>query len=217
MSFDAYRWLPLISTLSELYESRQERWRFTIFFLGEQRGYRPFGSPYFKVAGGGAEAGIVTAGLFGNRDFLPGAKESLRERGWRVATNKYQADFMLDREPGSPLAEGFWHGLGAVGTVASPSADDFLHCHLHDADESVALASFNPTAKGDYTYHHLDVPGDGLQRYREALAAAPLEPHLKAVLSASDREAFIASHVASIPNVAEWTDGMIFEAEAFGL
>ena len=98
-----------------------------------------------------------------------------------------------------------------------PSADDFLHCHLDDAYESVVLAAFNPTTKGDYVYHHLEVPGDGLQRYREALAAAPLEPHLKAVLSATDREAFIASHVASIPNVGEWTDGMILQAEAFGV
>lgn len=217
MSFDAYRWLPLIATLSELYESRLERWRFSIFFLGEQRGYCPLGSPYFRVVGGGTKAGIVTAGLFGNWDFRPGSKEALQEQGWRLATNKYQADFMLDREPGAPLAEGFWHGLGAIGTIATPSADDFLHCHLDDADESVVLAAFNPTTKGDYVYHHLDVPGDGLQRYREALAAAPLEPHLKPVLSASDREAFIASHVASIPNVGEWTDAMILEAEAFGV
>lgn len=217
MSFDAYRWLPLIATLSDLYESRQEKWRFTIFFLGESRGYRPLGGPYFTVVGGGTKSGIVTAGLFGSRDFLPVSTEALQERGWRVATNKYQADFMLDREPGAPLAEGFWHGLGAIGTIATPSADDFLHCHLHDADGSTALAAFNPTTKGDYVYHHLDVPGDGLERAREALAAAPLEPHLKPVLSASDREAFIASHVASIPNVGEWTDGMILEAEAFGL
>lgn len=80
----------------------------------------------------------------------------------------------------------------------------------------MVLASFNPTTKGDYVYHHLNVPGDGLRRCREALAAAPLEPHLKPVLSARDRQAFIARHVASIPDVGAWTDEMILEAEAHG-
>jgi hypothetical protein len=215
-SDDELRWLPLISTLSDTYESRKGKWRFTIFFLSESGKFRPFGSPYFRVSRNESGAGLVTAGFFGKTDVAASASEFLTALGRRTRCNKYQADFMLDLEPGWSLSDGFWNGLAAVGAFSDFSSDDFLHCHLQDADEESVLASFNPTPKGDYVYHHLDVPGGGLELYRDALARAPLDPHLKPVLSPQDREKFIERNRSINPEVHEWSDAMILEAEAHG-
>jgi hypothetical protein len=216
-SSDAYRWLPLISALTEEYGSRQERWRFTIFFLSETRSYNPLDSPYFRVARRKDGRGLVTTGLFRSHDFPAGASVTLEGRGWRKATNKYEADFLLDLDSDWSLSDGFWHGLAGAGTLAEVSADDFLHLHLDEADEATVLAAFNPTTKGDFVYHHLDGEGRSLQKSRVALDLAPLGPHVKPKLSPEERESFLAKHRSSIPDVVNWTDVMIIEAETYGL
>lgn len=217
MSSDAYRWLPLISALTEEYGSRQAKWRFTIFFLSKSRSYEPFRSPYFRVARKADGRGLVTTGLFRSRNFPAGASETLEGRGWRTASNKYEADFLLDLDTGWSLSDGFWHGLAGAGTLAAVSADDFLHFHLDDADEATVLANFNPTTKGDFVYHHLDGEGRSLQKSRVALDLAPLDPHVMPKLSLEERESFLAKHRSSIPDVVNWTDVMIIEAETYGL
>ena len=216
VSSDAFRWLPLIHALTEEYASRQDRWRFAIFFLSEHREYRPLGSAYFRVARTATGEGLVTAGLFGSRDFPEGAGEKLEHLGWRKARHKYEADFLPDLDPGWSLSDGFWHGLAAAGTLAEVSADDFLHCHVHEADEAAVLAEINPTEKGDFVYHHLDPVDRSLRDLRDALKAAPLDPHVKPRLTAEMRESFIARNRSSMPEVEEWTDVMILEAEAHG-
>jgi len=217
MGSDAYRWLPLISALTEEYDSRLDKWRFTIFFLSKSRSYEPFRSPYFRVARKADGRGLVTTGLFRSRNFPAGASETLEGRGWRTASNKYEADFLLDLHTGWSLSDGFWHGLAGAGTLAEVSADDFLHFHLDDADEATVLANFNPTTKGDFVYHHLDGEGRSLQKSRVALDLAPLDPHVKPKLSFEERESFLAKHKSSIPDVVNWTDVMIIEAETYGL
>ena len=217
MSSDAYRWLPLISCLTEEYGRRQDKWRFTVFFLSKSRSYEPLRSPYFRVASGADGQGLVTTGLFRSRNFPAGASETLEGRGWRTASNKYEADFLMDLGSEWSLSDGFWHGLAGAGTLAEVSADDFLHFHLGDADEATVLANFNPTTKGDFVYHHLDGEGRSLQKSRVALDLAPLDPHVKPKLSPEERESFLAKHRSSIPDVVNWTDVMIIEAETYGL
>ena len=215
MSSDAYRWLPLIRALADEYGARQGKWRFTIFFLSETRNYRPFGSPYFRVTRREGGEGLVTAGLFGSRNFPPGASKALESIGWRKGRHKYEADFLLDLDSGWALSDGFWRGLSAAGTLAEVSADDFLQCHLHEADEATVLAKLNPTGKGDFVYYHLDPAGRTLQEFRDALDSAPVDPHVKPRLSPEDRESFLARN-SDIPEVEGWTDAMILEAEAHG-
>ena len=217
MSSDAYRWLPLISCLTEEYGSRQDKWRFTIFFLSKGRSYDPLRSPYFRVARRADGQGLVTTGLFRSRNFPAGASETLEGRGWRTASNKYEADFLMDLGSEWSLSDGFWHGIAGAGTLAEVAADDFLHFHLGDADEATVLANFNPTTKGDFVYHHLDGEGRSLQKSRVALDLAPLDPHVKPKLSPEERESFLARHKSSIPDVVKWTDAMIIEAETYGL
>lgn len=217
MSSDAFRWLPLIATLSDLYESRQEKWRFTLFFLGSSSGFSPSRSSYFRVAKSEDGRALVLAGLFGSGSFPPGAREFLEVLGWETPKNKYQSGFSLTLEQGWVLADAFWHGLAGVGALSDASADDFFHAHLVDAQEETVLAAFNPTKKGDYTYYHLDPTSGTLDGARLALAKAPEGPHLKPALSASDRAAFIARHSSSIPDVATWSDGMILQADTYGL
>lgn len=208
--------MPLVTALADEYISRQERWNFTIFFLGKSRDYRPIESPYFRVAKRPDGEGVVTAGLFGSRNFLSTASEILESKGWRKARHKYEADFVLSFNPGWLLSDAFRHGLFAAGTLAEVSAEDFLHCHLRGTDESKILAQFNPTTKGDYVYYHLDAEERLLRHQREALAMAPLDPHLKPQLNPRDRETFLSSHRSDIADVEEWTDAMILEAQAHG-
>ena len=217
VSSDAYRWLPLISALTDEYDSRQDGWRFTIFFLSKSRSYEPFRSPYFRVARKADGLGLVTTGLFGSRNFPAGASETLESREWRKGSHKYEADFLMDLDSEWSLSDGFWHGLAGAGTLAEVSADDFLHFHLDDADGGTVLAAFNPTVKGDFVYHHLDGEGRSLEKARVALDLAPLDPHVKPKLSPEERERFVAKHRSSIPDVVNWTDVMIIEAETYGL
>lgn len=214
--FDGDRWLPLISALTDDYGARQERWNFTIFFLGRSRDYRPVGSPYLRVVRRPNGEGLVTAGLFGSRSFPSTAGDVLQTKGWRKASHKYEADFLMDLDPGWLLSDAFRHGLSAAGTLAEVSADDFLHCHLPGADEPKVFAQFNPTTKGDYVYYHLDAEERTLRDQREALAKAPLDPHLKPQLDPLDRETFLSRHRSDIADVEKWTDAMILEAQAHG-
>lgn len=217
MTSDAVRWLPMIRALTDVYGSMQDNWHFTIFFLSETRNFKPLGSPYFRVARKAGGEGLVAAGLFGSRDFPPGAGEILESIGWRKGRHKYQADFLRDLGSDWMLSDGFWHGLFGAGTLAEVSADDFLHCHLNKADEATVLAKLNPTAKGDYVYHHLDPAGRTIQEFRDALGSAPLDPHVEPRLSTENRESFLARNRSNIPEVEQWTDAMILEAEAHGL
>ena len=216
MSSDAFRWLPLIATLSDLYQSKQERWRFTLFFLGASSGFNPNYSSYFRVVRREDGSGLVLAGLFGSGSFPAGAREFLEGLGWEGPKNKYQSGFCLTLEQGWAFADAFWHGLAGVGALSDASSDDFFHAHLGDAKEEVVLAAFNPTKKGDYTYYHLDATAGTLDDVRLALAGAPEGPHIKPVLTAEDRASFIARHESSIPDVARWSDHMILEAETHG-
>lgn len=216
MSSDAYRWLPLIEALTEGYDSRQDGWRFTLFFLSKSRSYKPLRSPYFRVARKADGRGLVTTGLFGSRNFPAGASETLEGRGWRKGSHKYEADFLKDFDSEFSLSDGFWHGLAGAGTLAEVSADDFLHFHLDDADEGTVLSAFNPTTKGDFVYHHLDGEGGSLQKSRVDLDLALLDPHVKPKLSPEELESFLEKHKSSIPDVVNWTDAMIIEAETYG-
>ena len=217
VSSDAYRWLPLIRALTDEYDSRQDGWGFTLFFLSKRRSYEPFRSPYFRVVRKADGRGLVTTGLFCSRNFPAGASETLEGRGWRKGSHKYEADFLMELGSEWALSDGFWHGLAGAGTLAEVSADDFLHFHLGDADEATVLANFNPTTKGDFVYHHLDGEGRSLQKSRVSLDLAPLEPHVKPKLSREERERFLAKHRSSTPDVVNWTDVMIIEAETYGL
>lgn len=208
--------MPLVTALANEYIGRQERWKFTIFFLGKSRDYRPIGSPYFGVTKRPNGEGLVTAGLFSSRNFPSISSEVLETKGWRKARHKYEADFVLSFDPGWLLSDAFRDGLFGAGTLAEVSAEDFLHCHLQGAHESKTLAHFNPTTKGDYVYYHLDGEERLLRDQREALAMAPLEPHLKPQLDPLDRETFLSRHRSDIADVWEWTDAMILEAQAHG-